>query len=234
MRAQARLFERAGSRHGRRLAVHMITVSKEDYLKTIAAAEAEGEKVISATLANWLSVTRPAVTTALRRLTKDGLARVGKDGRIELTSEGRRIAERTLFRHHLIERMLIEVFGMPWYAVHEEAERLEHAVSPGFEKKLVAKLGKNIATEASALATISGEERRKRGLRLMSEAECGAKYRISNVRERDRKLLEFLDQEGLRPGAVIVVRSINYDCTVTLEIGSEQVRLGMPAARKIW
>src|SRR5947207_13155591 len=106
----------------------MITVSKEDYLKAIAEAEAEGETVISATLAHWLSVTRPAVTTALRRLAKDGFVRVGKDGLIQLTSEGRRIAGRTIFRHHLIELMLTEIFGMAWYEVHDEAERLEHAV----------------------------------------------------------------------------------------------------------
>src|SRR5690348_14019529 len=102
----------------------MITVPKEDYLKAIAEAEAEGETVISATLAHWLSVTRPAVTTALKRLSRDGLVRVSQDGRVQLTGDGRSIAEKTIFRHHLIERMLTEIFGMPWYEVHEEAERL--------------------------------------------------------------------------------------------------------------
>ena len=122
----------------------MITVSKEDYLKAIAEAEAEGEIVIAATLAHWLSVTRPAVTFALKRLTKDGLVSVKSDGHIQLTTQGRQVAERTIFRHHLIERMLSEMFGMAWYEVHEEAERLEHAVSPAFEKKLVDKLGTRI------------------------------------------------------------------------------------------
>ena len=119
----------------------MITISKEDYLKAIAEAEAEGHTVIPATLAHWLSVTRPAVTFALKRLTKDGLVSVKSDGHIRLTSQGREIAERTIVRHHLIERMLSEIFGMPWYEIHDEAERLEHAVSPAFEKKLVEKLG---------------------------------------------------------------------------------------------
>ena len=91
----------------------MITVSKEDYLKAIAEAEAEGETVIAATLAHWLSVTRPAVTFALKRLKKDGLVAVHKDGHVRLTPAGRQIAERTILRHHLIERMLTEVFGMP-------------------------------------------------------------------------------------------------------------------------
>ena len=84
----------------------MITVSKEDYLKAIAEAEAEGEHVISATLAHWLAVTRPAVTAALKRLKKDGMVVVKNDGQIQLTSRGRQVAEQTLCRHHLIERML--------------------------------------------------------------------------------------------------------------------------------
>ncbi len=67
----------------------MITISKEDYLKALAEAEAEGETVISATLAHWLAVSRPAVTAALKRLKKDGMVAVKNDGRIQLTSQGR-------------------------------------------------------------------------------------------------------------------------------------------------
>jgi len=93
----------------------MITISKEDYLKAIAEAEAEGQTVIPATLAHWLSVTRPAVTFALKRLKKDALVSIKKEGHISLTSQGREIAERTMIRHHLIERMLSEMFGMAWY-----------------------------------------------------------------------------------------------------------------------
>jgi len=73
----------------------MITISKENYLKAIA--EAEGNTVISALLAHWLSVTPPAVTAALKRLRRDGLVTITKGGRIQLTSEGRRVAERTIF-----------------------------------------------------------------------------------------------------------------------------------------
>src|ERR1700704_708681 len=103
----------------------MITVSKEDYLKAILAAESEGQEVISATLAHWLSVSAPAVTMALRRLKRDGMVRVQPAGRVQLSAAGREIARRLAMRHHLIERMLNEVFGMDWYKVHEEAERLE-------------------------------------------------------------------------------------------------------------
>lgn len=213
----------------------MITVSKEDYLKAIAEAEAEGETVISATLSHWLSVTRPAVTMALKRLGRDGLVRVDQDGKIRLTGDGRNIAEKTIFRHHLIERMLTEIFGMPWYEVHEEAERLEHAVSAAFEKKLVQKLGhKDVCPHGNGLSLRSDIERRKHGLSLLSEAQQGRKYVIKSVYERDRNLLLFFDHEGIRPGAFVTVHSRNYDGTVTLTVGKSEIRLGLPAANKVW
>ncbi len=213
----------------------MITISKEDYLKAIAEAEAEGKTVIPATLAHWLSVTRPAVTFAVKRLTKDGLVSVKSDGHIRLTSQGREVAERTIVRHHLIERMLSEIFGMPWYEIHDEAERLEHAVSPAFEKKLIEKLGhKDTCPHGNGLTLRSPAERRKKGLCLLSEAEAGRKYTVTSVYERDRELLEFFAKEGLHPGVRVGVDARNYDGTVSLSIDRRQVRLGTLAAERIW
>jgi len=213
----------------------MITISKEDYLKAIAEAEDEGEAVISATLAHWLAVTRPAVTAALKRLKKDGMVVVKSDGRIQLTSQGRQVAEQTIFRHHLIERMLSEIFGMPWYAVHEEAERLEHAVSPAFEKKLVEKLGeKDTCPHGNSLALRTPAERRKKGLCLLSEAPEGGRFQVVSVYERDRKLLDFFESEGIRPGTRLSVQTRNYDGTVSLAIDRKITRLGEPAAEKVW
>jgi DtxR family Mn-dependent transcriptional regulator len=213
----------------------MITVSKEDYLKAILEAESEGENVISATLANWLGVSAPAVTMALRRLKKDGLVRVQPDGRVRLTAAGRRIARRTITRHHLIERMLAEVFGMEWYKVHEEAERLEHAVSADFEAKLVARLGRGRNCPHGNLTTPeSPARRRRRGLRLLSEAEPGKCYKVSSVYERDRDLLLFLEKRGIRPGAKVEVKDRNYDRTVSLVTAAGSVALGGPAAEKVW
>jgi DtxR family transcriptional regulator, Mn-dependent transcriptional regulator len=213
----------------------MMTISKEDYLKAIATAEAEDEKVISTTLAKWFSVTRPAVTAALKRLSKDGLARVEKDGRVRLTSAGRVVAERTIFRHHLIERMLMELFGMPWHAVHEEAERLEHVVSPAFEKRLVAKLGRSDSCpHGNGWALRSAAERRRGGLCPLHEAQEKQAYRIASVFERDIKLLQFLDAEGIRPGVALSVESKHYDGTATLVIGNRSLRLGSLATQRVW
>ena len=213
----------------------LITVSKEDYLKAILEAESEGRSVISATLAHWLSVSPPAVTMALRRLKKDGLVRVDKDGRVRLTAAGRQIAGRTAIRHHLIERMLAEVFGMEWYKVHDEAERLEHAVSADFEAKLVRKLGRGgICPHGNLVTPERPAIRRRRGMHLLAEGHPGRSYTVSSVYERDRGLLEFLEERGIRPGVRVKVLARNYDQTMSVRTTSGRVSLGGPVAEKVW
>jgi DtxR family Mn-dependent transcriptional regulator len=213
----------------------MITISKEDYLKAILEAEDEGETVISATLASWLHVSRPAVTMALRRLNRDGLVEVRKDGRVRLTIEGRRIATRTAIRHHLVERMLHEIFGMPWFRTHDEAERLEHAISAEFEALLTKKLGRGELCPHGNCAFNDGPARkRKRGLRLLSEVDPGQRYTVNSVYERDSKLCELLDARGIRPGSELFLRERNYDQTLAIETIVGAVVLGGPAAEKIW
>ncbi len=213
----------------------MITVSKEDYLKAIHEAESEGESVISATLAHWLKVSPPAVTMALRRLKKDGLVRVQTSGHVTLSAAGRRIARKLTLRHHLIERMLNEMFGMEWWKVHDEAERLEHAVSPDFEAKLLARLGRGGACPHGNLSEVeSPASRRHRGLVLLAEADPGKTYRVSGIYERDRHLLEFLEARGIRPGAKLSLIERNYDKTLSIRAGARIMVLGWPAADKVW
>ena len=213
----------------------MITVSKEDYLKSILEAETEGETVISARLAQLLKVSPPAVTMALRRLKKDGLVHVGTKGEIGLTASGRKIARKLTLRHHLIERMLSEMFGMEWWKVHDEAERLEHAVSPDFEAKLLAKLGSAGACPHGNLSEMeSSGSRRRRGLVLLAEADLGTNYTVSGIYERDRGLLEFLEHRGIRPGSKLKVTERNYDQTLTLNTEEGTVSLGPAASERVW
>lgn len=212
-----------------------ITISKENYLKAIAEAESEGETVIAATLVRWLNVSAPAVTMALKRLKRDGLILVEADGRLRLTNEGRRIADRLLNRHHLIERMLTEVFGMEWYKVHDEAEQLEHAVSEDFEKLLIAKLGESDACpHGNVVGMDTPEDRRKRGWKPLSEAGGGVAAQVVSVFERDRRLLEYLHELGIRPGATVTMQALNYDDTLSLEVEGRSVQLGRAAAAKVW
>jgi len=213
----------------------MITVSKEDYLKAILEAASEGQQVIAATLAHWLSVSPPAVTMALRRLKKDGLVRVQADGVLQLTPSGKEIARRLTVRHHLIERMLHEVFGMEWYKTHDEAERLEHAVSADFEARLVQKLGRGgICPHGNLMSPESPAMRKRRGLKQLAFAEPGCDYVVNSVYERDRRLLEFMDSRGIRPGARLRLVDRNYDQTLTLATDAGTVPLGGSAAEKVW
>jgi DtxR family Mn-dependent transcriptional regulator len=212
-----------------------IHVSKENYLKAILEAEAEGRQVIPAMLAHWLEVSAPAVTMALKRLKRDGDVEVGKDGIVRLTASGRETAYRTALRHHLIERMLSEVFGMEWYEIHEEAERLEHAVSPAFEAKLREKLGEGGACpHGNAVLPEDPAERKRRGEIPLSEAEEGQRYTVISLQERDPRLLLFLHQTGISPRQRLRVVRRNYDQTVQIELSAGTSILGRPAAEAIW
>jgi len=211
-----------------------IHVSKENYLKAILEAEAEGRQVIPAMLAHWLEVSAPAVTMALKRLRRDGLAEMGTDGLVRLTAAGRETAYRTALRHHLIERMLSEVFGMEWYQVHEEAERLEHAVSPAFEAKLLERLGTGTCPHGNAVLPENPAERKKRGELPLSEAEAGGEYTVVSLHERDPKLLVFLHDHGIEPNQTLTVLNQNYDQTVSIQLPAGRSILGRPAAEAVW
>jgi DtxR family Mn-dependent transcriptional regulator len=212
-----------------------IHVSKENYLKAILEAEAEGRQVIPALLAHWLEVSAPAVTMALKRLKRDGCVEVGADGIVRLTPEGRETAYRTALRHHLIERMLSEIFGMEWYEIHEEAERLEHAVSPAFEAKLRERLGEGGACpHGNAVLPETPAERKRRGEVRLSEAAESHDYTVSSLQERDSRLLLFLHHTGISPSQHLRVLSQNYDQTVSIELPAGKSILGRPAAEAVW
>jgi DtxR family Mn-dependent transcriptional regulator len=212
-----------------------ITVSKEDYLKAILEAESEGQSVQPVTLSHWLSVSPPAVTMAIKRLKRDGYVEVKADGIVRLTPKGKKTAYKTALRHHLIERMLSEVFGMEWYQVHDEAERLEHAVSPEFEAKLIEKLGeRGTCPHGNSVLPESPARRRKQGLVPLSEAEEGAEFTVTSLYERDPKLLRFLHGAGIDPHSSLRVIAHNYDETILIETDHGEVTLGRPAAEKVW
>jgi DtxR family transcriptional regulator, Mn-dependent transcriptional regulator len=207
-----------------------ITISKENYLKTISEAASEGEVVKAVTLTRWLHVSAPAVTMAIKRLKRDGLIEVGEEGQIALTEPGREIASRLLNRHHLIERMLTEVFGLEWYKVHDEAEQLEHAVSTDFEQKLVEKLGRGgVCPHGNLIGLDSPGSRRQRGMKPLDEARAGEEVTVASVFERDRTLLEYLDGVGIRPGVRLEVVQ-----PLELRVDGRPVQVEPAVAGKVW
>jgi DtxR family Mn-dependent transcriptional regulator len=124
---------------------------------------------------------------------------------------------------------------MEWWKVHDEAERLEHAVSPDFEAKLLAKLGSGGACPHGNLSEMeSSASRRRRGLVLLSDADLETNYTVSGIYERDSGLLEFLEHRGVRPGAKLRVMERNYDQTLTLATPEGTVSLGPAASERVW
>jgi DtxR family transcriptional regulator, Mn-dependent transcriptional regulator len=210
-----------------------ITISKENYLKAIAEAESEGETVKAVTLTRWLHVSAPAVTMAIKRLKRDALIRVATEGQITLTPAGREIATRLINRHHLIERMLTEIFGLEWYKVHDEAEQLEHAVSADFERKLVERLGStHTCPHGNIVGMDSPAARRQRGLKPLEEAHPGERLVVVSLFERDRKLLEYLDGNGIRPGVSLEV--VSMDGGLDLRAGRTRIHLETAVGPKVW
>jgi DtxR family Mn-dependent transcriptional regulator len=212
-----------------------ITVSKEDYLKAIIEAESEGHPVIPALLAQWLEVSPPAVTTAVKRLRQDGYIDAHRGETLRLTEKGREAAQRTALRHHLVERMLTEIFGMEWHQVHAEADRLEHAISPAFEAKLIEKLGETgECPHGNEVLPLTPSQMRRRGLQSLSEAAEGTDYVVASLYERDARLLEYLHQLGIGPQMFVRVLQRNYDETVRVVTPSGPVTIGKSAANRVW
>src|SRR5262249_15004748 len=121
----------------------MVTIAAENLLKAILELGENGETVIAARLAELLNISPAAVSMALKRLEKKGYVRtIGKHS-LRLTAAGHKRAAALVRRHRLVERLLTDVLHMSWERVHEEAEKLEHAISPELEKHLIATFGKD-------------------------------------------------------------------------------------------
>lgn len=211
------------------------SVSQEDYLKAIWEMLEEEETPIAARLAEQLSVTPPAVTAALKRMTRDDYLRVGRDGAIKLTAKGRGVAQHLALRHQLAEKLLTEVIGLEWSRAHEEAERLEHGISPEVEALLLARFGDS-ARCPHGVPFIGGiaSLRKKYSAVPLSEVPEGERVEILAVYERDPKFLQFLDGLNLKPGTQARVRKREYDQTTLLALNSKSIHLGLPATSRIW
>jgi DtxR family Mn-dependent transcriptional regulator len=210
------------------------SVSQEDYLKAIWEM-LEGDQVpISARLAEELEVTPPAVTAALKRMVRDGHVRMERNGRIDLTRKGRAVAERLALRHQLAEVLLTEVIGLPWAKAHDEAERLEHGISPEVEDLLLKKFGNKKSCPHGVPLHGGVGKLRSEGAVLLSDLRAEESAEILCVYEKDSQFLEFLEGLRLRPSATVDVVKREYDETMTLRSNGHTVHLGKPATSRIW
>src|ERR687887_576254 len=184
-----------------------ITPAIEDYLRTIYALEEEVQPVIAARVAEEVGVTPSTMVSTLRRLEGEGYLKVVRRKEIHLTAEGRQIAERILRRHFLIERFLTDLLGLDWVKAHQEAHRLEHAVSQEVEERLAHLL--NNPTTCPHGNPIPGKiaAKQKKNSPLHQVAagkEVELEY-ITESGERDARLLAFLQEHKLVPGTKLQV-----------------------------
>lgn len=211
------------------------TVSQEDYLKAIRKMQQEELVPISARLSEELGVTPPAVTAALKRMARNGYVKLGPRGRIALSGKGREIADHLVLRHRLAEKLLTDVLGMSWTRVHEEAEKLEHAISPEVEELLLKYFGRDSrCPHGTPLFGGLAHLRRTEGARPLSDARVGERVEVLRVFEKDPRFLDHLDRIKIRVGTRLQVEHRDYDDTVQAVVAGRTLHLGKGVAEKIW
>jgi DtxR family transcriptional regulator, Mn-dependent transcriptional regulator len=207
------------------------STSVGDYLKAIWEVGGSGA-ASTKDVADRLSVASASVTNMFARLQEMGLVEYERYRGASLTVRGREEALRLVRRHRLIETLLLEHLGYSWQEVHEEAERLEHAVSDGFTERLAAFLGHpdhdpHGAPIPAADGTLAAEESFP-----LDEVPVGDCVRISRVKHEDAAVLSFLGERGLVPGRLVEVKEVRVlDGVITIEDEDGELHsLGRPLA----
>ena len=184
-----------------------MTATVEEYLETIYNITMEGEPVIGARLADKFRVAPPTVTETLKRMTRDGLIEMDGKRQVSLTPLGVERAEAVLRRHRLTERFLVDMLGMQWHQVHEEACRLEHYISGAVEERVLTALHQPTTCPhgnpiPGAVPNARTYLRDMGAVRLLT-TEPGEMFTIvcvSEVVEDEEGLISYLHDLGLTPG----------------------------------
>jgi DtxR family transcriptional regulator, Mn-dependent transcriptional regulator len=201
-----------------------VTVAEEEYLQTLFWLQEAGLAMTGANVARAMQLSPPTVHEMVGRLERDGYITRAGDKTISFTGSGQGHAEGIVRRHRLIERFLTDVLGIPWDEVHEEAERLEHAMSPVLEERMLAAIG-DAKTCPHGHPIVAGT--RIQGVPL-ADVEEGAKVRILRFENEAEDLLHYLKDSGLEPGMEgtvvaagedeVVVDGGGRNCTVTRSV----------------
>ena len=211
------------------------TQTIEDYLQLIFVMQREGEEVIAARIKEWKGVSAPTVWATLKRMGRDGLVTLVQGHHIQLTPAGQEIAESIIRRHMLAERLLTDILKLHWADVHDEAHRVEHAISPLIERQILRLLD-NPSTCPHG-NPIPGSESPVQpevtALRRLHEGDSGVINNIAEHAEDDAALMHYLERHHLVPGARILVDEVslaNATIKVTRASDGVQAVVGLPTA----
>jgi DtxR family transcriptional regulator, iron-dependent repressor len=172
------------------------TVAEEEYLQSLFWLQEAGLPMTGANVVRAMQLSAPTVHEMVGRLERDGYITRDKERTIAFTAAGAEHAEGIVRRHRLIERFLTDVLGVPWDEVHEEAERLEHAMSPVLEERMLAAIG-DAKTCPHGHPIVAGT--RLAGVPL-ADVEIGAAVRVLRFENEAEDLLHYLKESGLEPG----------------------------------
>jgi DtxR family transcriptional regulator, Mn-dependent transcriptional regulator len=172
------------------------TEAEEEYLQTLFWLDEAGLASTAANVARAMQLSAPTVHEMIGRLERDGYVTRAADKEISFTDAGRRHAEHVVRRHRLIERFLTDVLGIAWDDVHEQAERLEHAMTPLLEERMLAAIG-DAKTCPHGHPIVPGT--RIEGVPL-ADVELGATVKVLRFENEAEDLLHYLKDAGLEPG----------------------------------
>jgi DtxR family Mn-dependent transcriptional regulator len=180
-----------------------------------------------------LGVTPGTVTSMMKALADGGLVSYEPYSGVLLTRAGEQLAAHVLRRHRLVELFLVQVLGMDWSEVHAEAERLEHAISDQVLARMDAMLGSPETDPHGDPIPDSSGRLPPLSLESLVRASPGDRLRVVRVLDQSADFLRYIDQQGLRPGAEVLLESRDEAADVlTLEVAGERLRIGLrPAAR---
>jgi DtxR family Mn-dependent transcriptional regulator len=202
------------------------TVAEEEYLQIMFWLQEAGLPITGANIARAMQLSAPTVHEMIGRLEQDGYVERRADKSLSFTSHGRQHAQAIVRRHRLIERFLTDVLGVPWDEVHEEAERLEHAMSPVLEERMLAAIG-DAKTCPHGHPLVEGA--RERGA-LLADVEPGSKVHVLRFENEAEELLHYLKRAGMRPGLDGTVESSGKDEVVERRRNGLGARRSLPSA----
>jgi DtxR family Mn-dependent transcriptional regulator len=206
----------------------------EDCLQAVHRLEGQGRSADLTEVAAFARIAPASASQALDELASRGLLQNGRPDRVSLTDEGRRQATGVLRRHRLSERLFADILGLPWDRVHDEAMRLEHALTPEAEARIAALLNHPETCPHGAPIPAADGSLTVPASQTLDQVPAGARVWIQQIMEEEAAFLRYLASLGLLPGAELCVQEVApFGGPLLVQVGDARYALGRDVAAKI-